>query len=442
MNNKYALLTSRVAWILLIFLSACSANRKSRISPPDRSLDIPFETYRFHADSGLNIRTGTGTQITIAPGTLVDAKGNKASGQIEFRLREFHRPEDFLRAGIPLDTRANGDQRLQSAGMMEMRAFSGQEELRIAEGKTIGVGLAGYRDSKGYDLWYMEDDADWNVRGNFRTDSNVVKWQTIRSLSDSLEAPKVPGKEGDRNFELVGNVKSAPYLKAYQNVMWRLADSEPNSSLITDSRIHWQGVGIKLINKKKNLYELTFSQFDSDDPTVSKGIQKKILASPLLSKREMKDRAEEYEREMIAFEKQKKERMEQLIRSQKEADLIQFFAADRLGIWNVDRLMKMEECTPVVVHFDFEKQTPTKENKITIVALYDGENSVMQYNRENGNEIYLQKGKAMRLIALLPKEKVALVDNDAIQQSLATGSKEITFQTKQMSLRSFLMPQP
>ncbi|MBM3431793.1 MAG: hypothetical protein FJX92_02155 [Bacteroidetes bacterium] len=443
MHKLLALRFTSAAVGLLLLLTACSANRKSRIHPPDRTLDIPFESHRFHADSGINIRLATGTEIRIDPGTLVDSKGNPVHGLVDFRIREFHRAEDMFRAGIPLNTRANGNQQLQSAGMMEMRAYFGQEELSVASGKSIGVGLAGFRDANGYDLWYMEEDADWNIRGNFRTDSNRIKWQTIRALTDSLDDATIPPKEDARVFELVGNLEAAPYLKAYQNLKWRLDDSEPIERLLTDSRINWQKVSIKQVDKRGNLYALTFSQFDSDNPSVNKGMQKTLLASPLTSNANMKKRMKEYEEEVAELDRKRKERLEQLVRSQKESDLLQFFSADRLGIWNVDRLMKVEDCIPVVVHFDFEKSLPDSEKKGSIIALYDEENSVMQYKREEkGSSIYLQKGKAMRLIVLLPKEQVVLVDNASIQQALESGSKDVTLQTKRMSLRDFLMPQP
>ncbi|MFM7671946.1 MAG: hypothetical protein ACKO6Q_05060 [Bacteroidota bacterium] len=431
------------ALIAIGVFASCSANRKSRISPPSRALDIPFETYRFHSDSGASIRLSTGTEMKINPGSLVDSKGKLVHSMVDFKVREFHRAEDIFRAGIPLDTRANGSQRLQSAGMMEMRAYMGQEELSIATGSSVGVGLASYRNAEGYNLWHMEEDADWNVRGNFRTDSNRVKWQTIRSLGDTLKDPENPAKEDARIFELVGNIEEAPYLKSYQNMKWRLDDSQPIETLITDTRTNWEGVRIKLVDKKRNLYSLTFGQYESDDPTKEKGRVKTILASPLTSRGDMKKRMKQYEEEVAELDRKRKERLEKLVQSQKEADLLQFFAADRLGIWNVDRLMKMEDCIPVIVHFDFEKKATEEESKGSVIALFDAENSVMQFKRDGTDkQIYLQKGKEMRLIAFLPKERVALVDNATIQQALGTGAKEVTLRTSQISLKDFLMPKP
>jgi hypothetical protein len=427
--------------MVLLMFYGCSVKKKSRVNPPLASLDIPFESHRFNGDSGLRIRLKTGTEISIEPGSFVDEKGNVVRGEIDFRVREFHRAEDVLRAGIPMNTRDNGTQQLQSAGMMEMRAFANKQELSVAPGKSLGIGLAGYRNAEGYDLWYMEDNADWNVRGNFRTDSNRIKWETIRSLSDTLKNPESPLKEEARIFELVGNVELAPYLKAYEKMKWRLDDAEPVERLQSDIRIHWEKVRVELVNKNKNLFRLTFFQFDRNNPQANSGVQKTMLASPLTSKTDLNKRMEEYEKEIAALEQKKRARIEQLAQSNNEADLIQYFSADRMGIWNIDRLMKMEECTPVIVHFDFEKSAAGADETASVIALYDSENSIVPFKRDGGNkQVYLQKGKAMRLVVLLADQQIALVENESIQQALKSEVKEITFQTKHMSLRKFLMP--
>lgn len=428
---------SFIATILSLTLLACSANRKSRVAAPIRDIDVPFQVYRFQADSGASFRLPTGTNIKIEPGSLVDAKGNAVRGEVEFRVREFHRAEDLFRAGIPMDTRANGTDRLQSAGMIEMRAYANDQELSVVSGRSIGVGLADYRNAKEYDLWYMDGDADWNKRGSFTTDSNRIKIQTIGALTDSLNKMKTPTDTDPRIFELVGNVKEVPYLKAYTGVTWRLDDSQPIDVLQVQSRILWEGVRIKRVNKKNNLYELTFIQYDRDDPEQSKGIQKTILAQALNSRSDMRARSAEYEKELAAFEQLQNQRREELARAKREADLIQSFRADRLGIWNLDRLMKMEDCIPVYVRFDFEKELD-KESKVRLFALYDGENSIMEFRQDQWGQVYLQKGKAMRLVALLPNEKVAIVSDAAIQSALLSSPKEVNFQTERKEAKEFL----
>lgn len=427
-----------VAFIAASLLISCSAHKRSRVAAPSPALDIPFQEHSFRGDSGATIRTETGTTIHIAPGSLVDANGNPVNGPITFRVREFHRTNDLFRAGIPMDTRANGSERLQTAGMIEMRAYAGKEELRLGPNRTIGVDLAGYRNGKEYDLWYLEEDADWNKRGNFSIDSNRIKAELVRNLNDSLKKPRSPKEEDERTFELVGNIDEVPYLKPYAGMKWRLDASEPTEVLGIQGRVHWEDVRIRLVNKKKALYELAFTQFDRTYDTSRKGIRKSLLAIPEASRGDMKKRMAIYEREIAEVERREKERQEQLARAQRQADLIQSFRADRLGIWNIDRLLKMEDCIPVYVHFDFERELSEKVKMVRLFALYDGENSIMEFQQEKWGQVYLQKGKPTRLVALLPNEQVAIVQDQAIQAALQQGSKEVTFKTERKPAKEFI----
>ena len=59
-------------------------------------------------------------------------------------------------------------------------------------------------------------------------------------------------------------------------------------------------------------------------------------------------------KEVAEAERRERERQAELARLKREADLVQSFKADRVGIWNVDRFQKMEDCVPVYVRFDFE----------------------------------------------------------------------------------------
>jgi hypothetical protein len=98
----------------------------------------------------------------------------------------------------------------------------------------------------------------------------------------------------------------------------------------------------------------------------------------------------------------------------------------------------MENCSPVYVHFDFEKELNEMATSIRLFALYDGENSIAEYPKEKWDKVYLQKGKAMRLIAVLPKNQLAIVSNETIQSVLQGSPKEIFFKTERKSAKGFL----
>jgi len=152
----------------------------------------------------------------------------------------------------------------------------------------------------------------------------------------------------------------------------------------------------------------------------------------------MRKRTKQYEKELAELDRKKKERLEALARAQREADLLQFFQADRMGIWNVDKLMRMEECLPIVVEFDFDRTSPQNGKKLQVVALYDEENAVMTFSRAEYDTIYLQRGKSMRLIAILPDNRLAMVSNETIQQGISTGKSRLAFDTKKYGWGAFL----
>ena len=218
---------------------------------------------------------------------------------------------------------------------------------------------------------------------------------------------------------------------------WRLDDSEPTEVLGVQGRVHWENVRIQKVKNRQQVYALSFTQFDRGEGASNTGIQKTILASPLTTRSDMKKRMAIYEKEVAEVERRERERQEALARAKREADLIQSFKADRMGIWNIDRFMKMEDCVPVYVHFDFEKSIKSKEQKVRLFALYDGDNSVKEYEATEWNAVYLQKGKPMRLIALLPNEQLALVGDESIQPALLQGKTEVNFQTKRYSATEF-----
>ena len=367
----------------------------------------------------------------------MNASGEIVRGAIELRIREFHSTGDILRAGIPMDLSAANAASLQSAGMLEVRAYSRKEMLEVAKGKSLGVSLATYRNSEGYQLYQLENNNRWNVAGEAKYDSNRVKIASIQLNQDSTPKPESATEANPRDFELVGSISEIPYLKPYAGITWRLDDSEPLSVLGIEGRIHWEDVRIRAVNRKKQLYALTFVQFDREEPA-RRGIQKTILARPLASKKDMKQLEKKYEAAIAKWEAQEKERKERLARAKREADLVRIFRMDRLGIWNIDRLMNMENCTPVHVHFDFEKSFSPNDHTIRLFALYDGENSVKEYSTEEWKTVYLQKGSNMRLTAILPNEQIAIVENEAIQEALLNKSADVFFITRKIAAAKYL----
>ena len=70
---------------------------------------------------------------------------------------------DLLRSGIPMNMGDSANQWLQTAGMIELRAFANGEELQLAEGKELGVELAAKNPADRYSLYYFDQDKNWQT---------------------------------------------------------------------------------------------------------------------------------------------------------------------------------------------------------------------------------------------------------------------------------------
>ena len=108
---------------------------EQNIHPPIKSQDIAFEEYRFHKDSTLKIERATGTLISISPNTFVHKNGSEVRDSVLLKVREFHNTEDIFRSGIPMSIDKKRKQILQSAGMIELRAFSGGRNSNVASSR-------------------------------------------------------------------------------------------------------------------------------------------------------------------------------------------------------------------------------------------------------------------------------------------------------------------
>lgn len=95
----------------------------------------------FHGDPQVElcITTEKGTRVVIPAGVLQDGEGRPAT-TARIEVRDFYSKSECISA---LLTTSCGDQRLESGGMAEIRAFDGNEALTLAPGAVFSVDFAG-----------------------------------------------------------------------------------------------------------------------------------------------------------------------------------------------------------------------------------------------------------------------------------------------------------
>ena len=172
-NLKHTILVS-----FTIFFISCSnkkTNYEQKVEPPIAASDIAWSLFTFKQDTAITIHTSKGSTIKIDPNTFIHSNGSAVSNQILLKFREMHTVSDIFKSGIPMSVDSSRDAFLQSGGMFEIRAFDNNEELTIANGKTIAVELASFRNSDGYSLYHLNDNKNWNVQDTFISQKNERK---------------------------------------------------------------------------------------------------------------------------------------------------------------------------------------------------------------------------------------------------------------------------
>ena len=410
--------------IFINFLNERKSSYTQKINPPLSLKDIPFDTYSFDADSGITIERSTGTLVKIAPGSLVDSSGQKVKGQVKFSVREFHDAESLFFSGIPMSIDSRRENFLQSAGMIELRATANGSKVDFAKNAGAEIELASFRDAKNYQLYHFKDDQNWNIADTFISKINLRKSQALDQLEE-----KYKKRHEDLYLDLATNLEYAPYLKPFSGIQWKVASKDVNDELLDAMRMDWDEVKVVPPTGLSKKYKLVFKgKITSYEDT---GIIKMhtVKAIPVRSGRKvsrsiMNDLLYENDNILAQMEEEKK-------RIQKQSDLVNSFKIDKMGIWNVDKVINSDDIIWADVGFDFEEKIDPNVNKISIYLMFINDNSVIQYLPKDWKKVGFKKNGLMKIRAVLPGGKLIEVGSDQIKAKLNSKNK-IIFSTKQL----------
>jgi hypothetical protein len=445
-NNIKIAITIILLTTTAIVISNCSQkkdNYKQTIAPPVPNADIQFKKTAVNADSNVVIESPTGTKIKIKPQTFISKNGTPVKGKVDFKFREFHNAYDILRSGIPMSTDQNRNNFLESAGMIELRAYQNNEELSIDPKKNVEIELASFKPSDSYDLYYLDNNTDWKTKDSFETGVNVSKQQKLKRLSNIPPKPYNEDSTQEIVFDLSSNLTEAPYLKPFKDMQWRINPKDATPAIINAMRVNWDEVSIKELNHRKMIYELTFKK-EIENPTSSGNDFIKttnsivVKATPFLHEKNIRQNRKAFAVQMKVYNDIIAKVEDEKMRVSKEADLVNTFKINKMGIWNIDKFQKKEELIFTKVSFDFEKEIDPEINHVKIFVVYEDDNSVIQYLPKDFNKIGITKDKKISIIAVLPNNKLAVVNNDAIKKQIALKNEKIYLVTNKVEANSYL----
>lgn len=445
-NNIKIAITVLLLTTSTIIISNCSEKNnkyKQTINPPVPSADIQFKKTTVNADSNVVIESPTGTKIKIKAQTFISKNGSPVKGNVDFKFREFHNAYDILRSGIPMSTSQDRNSFLASAGMIELRAYQNNEELNVDPQKNIEIQLASFKPSDGYDLFYLENNTDWKTKDSFEMGINVSKQEKLKILSNVPPKPYEDDSTKEIVFDLSSNLSDAPYLKPFKDMMWRINPKDATPTIINAMRVNWDEVSIKELNHRKMLYELTFKK-EIEEPSLSGNEDKKytksivVKATPLLHEQNKRQDRKAFALQMKAYNEILAKMEDEKLRVSKEADLVNSFKINKMGIWNVDKFLKRDDLIFTKVSFDFEKDIDPEINHVKIYVIYEDDNSVIQFLPTDFSKIGIIKDKKISIVAVLPQNKLAVVNYDVIKKQIALNNQKIYLVTNKVEANSYL----
>jgi hypothetical protein len=163
-----------------------------------------------HAEKAFEIKTKTGITLKFPENAFSDAMGNPVHGRVQLSVQHFQSKSDFASAGLTSST--TDGQALESGGMVDINATSGNADIRIADGKSYKIeGNSAYKE--GFETFYGVggDQTTWanNVNSanasNNASNSNDQNGNTKKNYTLSL-LPITRSNSGQANHLIVNDL--------------------------------------------------------------------------------------------------------------------------------------------------------------------------------------------------------------------------------------------
>mgnify|MGYP003583410250 FL=1 len=459
-------------WSLLLVTILINYSCKKTFTPlpPYPGMEVKLTSFNIDSQKDTAIVLSNGTIITYTAGSLIKNNGDAVSGNVELLYREFHDAVDIFLAGIPMDYNSMGEKRtMQTAGMFEIDATQGDSELKIADGKSIKVSLASKYKGEQYNFFYLNpDDGNWNWVDLPSCEINADKaiaqqaldakkpqklfgdeffvlnynklldiylnddWYKINKLKNDKDLRK---KLEEYNFKYYNiNVwVEVKFNRAYYQpaeILWRDLDGKDVPKWANKLEIEWKKDANgkwymtnepKLIAGENNVHTLVISD---KGKTFSKQMQAIIPLKNLL-KQSASSLKENYDNAMIELAEEQK-------KVDAMAETFRAFNVNRLGIYNFDCLLKLDEnWFPVAPMFTLENHNETKQ----VILIFGDNSGYVKMTEKEFASMKINPKSEHRIIIPFADNQVELYPIDALLKldvaSLKSQQKPtVTFEMK------------
>jgi len=411
-----------LAATLLIGLAACRlfpGRDTLRVAPPIPAADVPFTEHTLSNDTDVVVHSPTGTRIHIPANSLEWADGSPVTGPVTLRFREFHDAWGILRAGIPMEV-AGSDGQLRSAAMIDLRIGQDDRQARLRNNAGIDIQLATYQRAEGFDLYYLDGDSRWTVVDTFATRPNSRKADRLAQLD---AATPDPGRYNPRSnrFLIEADTIEFPYMKPLHGLRWQVAPRNADAAFRRARRMAWEKVEATRLEGPGRRFRLRFTRYQSFPEGNARKTEYSVVATPV--GRGRGNDGAELDRRLAQYDSAYADWRRDYGRTTGQADLLNEFRINRLGIWNLDILFKKDDFVMRDMKFDFEASKELASQRLIVYAVYESANSVLPFNRWETQPVAIPKEGRVSFFTVLNDTSFAYVSDATLRAALAKGGE-------------------
>ena len=391
----------------LAFLFACNSHENVLDATFNENTTLPSaietiaglqdQSHRFAVDA---IRQDTvllpnGGSIVFKDHSFVDENGNAVTGEVNISWKEFHSLSDIALSGIPMKYDSSGVQYdLVSGGMFTISASQNNKTVELAPGKPAEINLVSQQDTPCYNFYELDEKTgqwDYQSTASGQRIEEEVKRETPKLLRDQL-------------LDMAVDVRNTPELKSEQIAGWipvdNLSDEDRDwlksnyaaTKLIRSNADGTYQVEVRIGKRKEELRLKPYTTLDARKDTQAR--EQKL-------NREMN--------EIMAY--QKKLAAGKVVRS---------IEISNFGTFNWDIAYKRKN--GVILAAEFEFPVDVKKRLVHLFLVSPDENAIVRYDATGSDRFSYDPNLRNCLIALMPDNRLMVVDNASFKNSRKTGN--------------------
>jgi hypothetical protein len=399
--------------LLVATLSACNSNKQNQnqneLSLVDEikteaqfisdqklfeGVSLPVYTEKISVSGDKTLKMPTGAEIDIPANAFIDRHGNEIKGDVTIKYKEIKSPADIIIENINMTYDSAGQTyQFMTAGMFDLRAFSGDNELLLKEGKSIEVSYLS--DKPGHYNFYHYDKG-WKYAGvpkeNIPLNAGIKESKTTGMLE-----PTQVNTEEDLIVDIKLDHKRFSELAIYKKVLWKYAGDLGNEDAIEILRKPVSKTSLEASGKKGGyLYKFSTASGNFEFPV-----------KPVFSEKAMKEAMKAYQ-----ASQSKPDPTPQIKRT---------IDVSRLGLMNYDVIYKYPNPMVVEVEFTIKNNENQKVEGLPLFHITGEDNVLVDISKQK--QITYSKKLNNKFVAVLPGKKVAVLGTSGFLKTINEKGK-------------------